>query len=159
MREYIVQYGDTLWSISKKELGQASRWHELSRLNFTFEPRRLFVGQRLKLPNYRGGIFGKGGIQKPRCCSKGHMQLPANLALARGFMFIIFEQLPEVGKGKIIRKINIAVVPKDFSMVPIVFVFFCRCFSSAPQRVFCLPEDITFGDDGVVEDGAGVFAI
>ncbi|EHR72862.1 hypothetical protein BurJ1DRAFT_4062 [Burkholderiales bacterium JOSHI_001] len=39
-----------------------------------------------------------------------------SLALARGFMFIVFEQLPNVGAGKIIRKV--AVVPRDFSLAP-----------------------------------------
>jgi hypothetical protein len=36
------------------------------------------------------------------------------LALGRGFMFIVFEQLPDVGTDRIIRKV--AVVPRDFSM-------------------------------------------
>jgi len=38
------------------------------------------------------------------------------LALARGFMFVVFEQLPQVGADRIIRKV--AVVPRDFSMSP-----------------------------------------
>ncbi|MET0390759.1 MAG: hypothetical protein ABW321_32600 [Polyangiales bacterium] len=39
------------------------------------------------------------------------------LALARGFMFVVIEQLPEVGAGsKIIRKV--ALLPRDFSLAP-----------------------------------------
>jgi hypothetical protein len=43
-------------------------------------------------------------------------EVPASVSLARGFMFVVFEQLPEVGGGKIIRKV--AVIPKDFSLLP-----------------------------------------
>ncbi|HEU0175809.1 MAG TPA: hypothetical protein VFV58_16215 [Blastocatellia bacterium] len=43
-------------------------------------------------------------------------QFPAHMAMARGFLFVVFEQLPEVGGGKIIRKV--AAIPRDFSLKP-----------------------------------------
>lgn len=42
--------------------------------------------------------------------------LPPGIALARGFVFVVFEQLPEVGNGRLIRKV--AAIPRDFSMRP-----------------------------------------
>jgi hypothetical protein len=43
-------------------------------------------------------------------------QIPASIAPARGYLFVIFEQLPDVGTEKIIRKV--AAIPKDFSLQP-----------------------------------------
>src|SRR5262249_37390539 len=43
-------------------------------------------------------------------------QVPASVALARGFLFVVFEQLPEVGNGKIIRKV--VAVPRNYALVP-----------------------------------------
>lgn len=40
---------------------------------------------------------------------------PATMAVARGFMFVVFEQLSEVGSKKVVRKVNI--IPKDFSLL------------------------------------------
>ena len=121
MREYIVKRGDTLWSIAREVLGDATRWQQISRLNFSSKSSRLFVGQRLRLPDYRDGIFGKGALQKPLCTTDA-MQLPASLALARGFMFVVFEQLPEVGTSSVIRKTRrvpkVAVLPQDFTIMP-----------------------------------------
>ena len=115
MREYIVQRGDTLGSIARKILGQESRWHEIYRLNFIHEPKRLYVGQRLKLPHHREFTWGKKVSPKGLYDLDGN-HLPAHLALARGFLFIVFEQLPEVGSKKLIRKVF--VIPRDFSLMP-----------------------------------------
>lgn len=52
-RIYIVKRGDTLHKIAMKELGVASRWRELAKLNNIRDPRsskKLRVGKRLKLP-------------------------------------------------------------------------------------------------------------
>jgi len=38
------------------------------------------------------------------------------MAPARGFLFVIFEELPEIGVGKVIRKV--AAIPYDFSLKP-----------------------------------------
>jgi nucleoid-associated protein YgaU len=47
---YKVQKGDTLYSIARKELGNASRWKELASLNSLQKPYVIKVGQELKLP-------------------------------------------------------------------------------------------------------------
>lgn len=49
-RVYIVQKGDTLWSIAKRELGDGKRWQEIAKLNGVTDPGGLKVGQQLKLP-------------------------------------------------------------------------------------------------------------
>lgn len=49
-RTYTVRGGDTLSSIAQAQLGKASRWPELARLNGIRDPRSLKVGQRLRLP-------------------------------------------------------------------------------------------------------------
>lgn len=45
-----VRKGETLSSIAARELGKASRWTELASLNGVRDPRKLQIGQVLKLP-------------------------------------------------------------------------------------------------------------
>jgi hypothetical protein len=49
-RVYVVKKGDTLSKIAARELGKASRWREIAKLNNLRDPNKLKVGQRLKLP-------------------------------------------------------------------------------------------------------------
>jgi LysM repeat protein/outer membrane lipoprotein SlyB len=111
MTEYIVQSGDTLSLIAVRKLGNESRWNEIARLNSLQAPYQLFIGQRLKLPQSNSQLTS-GILSAP----KSNQETPATLALARGFMFVVFEQLPDVGPRKVIRKV--AVIPKDFSLLP-----------------------------------------
>jgi len=48
-RSYTVKAGDTLYVIAKKELGSASRWKEIEKLN-NLSSSELRVGQAIKLP-------------------------------------------------------------------------------------------------------------
>lgn len=109
MQEYIVQPEDTLESIAAKKLGNAGRWGEIARLNQIVNPDLIFVGQKLKLPapRHSNGSSAKASSNK---------QKPNNLALAEGYTFILYEQLPDVGDGKIIRKV--AVVPRNYALLP-----------------------------------------
>lgn len=49
-RTYVVRAGDSLSRIAQSQLGQASRWPELARLNGLRDPSRVTPGQRLRLP-------------------------------------------------------------------------------------------------------------
>lgn len=114
MPEHIVQKGETLSSIAKTKLGDASRWPEIAAMNQLVNHNVILIGQRLKLP----------AANMPRKTStvatkQYAPQVPANIALARGLLFVIFEQLPEVGKGRIIRKV--AAVPRNFALLPASF--------------------------------------
>jgi hypothetical protein len=111
MNEYIVRKGDTLSHIAQRMLGRAGRWPEIAALNGLAHRDSIFPGQRLKLPGI--GLLASGA-QSLR--SQVEAPLPASVALARGFLFVVFEQLPEVGMGKIIRKV--AAIPRDFSLIP-----------------------------------------
>jgi len=117
MSAYIVQKGDTLRRIAEKQLGQASRWPEIAQLNHLQNPNLIFIGQILNLPDTKPTVM-PGLQEKPNSENQiaEAQQIPANIALARGFLFIVFEQLPEVGAGKIIRKV--IAVPRDFSLRP-----------------------------------------
>lgn len=106
MESYVVQYGDTLEKIALLKLGNKEYWLEIAKLNSIQPPYQLFVGQTLKLPE-------KNVTLTPTPITS---QKPANMAWARGFMFVVFEQLPEVGSKNVIRKV--AVVPKDYSLLP-----------------------------------------
>lgn len=121
MKEYIVQAGDTLPDVAKKTLGNSGRWDEISRLNGLVGPVQLYIGQRLKLPDSAytcepGQNYTYNPPSSSYVCSAAPGESPALLVLARGFTFIIFEQLPEVGAGAIIRKV--AVIPNNFSLSP-----------------------------------------
>jgi LysM repeat protein len=49
-RIYVVKKGDTLSSIAAKLLGKASRWVEIARMNGIRDPKKIKVGQKLKVP-------------------------------------------------------------------------------------------------------------
>ena len=50
-RVYVVKSGDTLAKIAQSQLGKASRWPEIAKLNNLRDPNRIAVGQRLRLPS------------------------------------------------------------------------------------------------------------
>jgi len=49
-RTYIVQKGDMLGEIARRELGSSKRWREIVELNGLEDPDRIVVGMKLKLP-------------------------------------------------------------------------------------------------------------
>lgn len=49
-KSYTVVKGDTLWAISKKYLGDGSRYKELATLNNIANPNKIYPGQVVKLP-------------------------------------------------------------------------------------------------------------
>lgn len=49
-RSYTVRHGDTLSSIAARQLGYATRWHEIADLNRIRDPKSIRVGQVLRLP-------------------------------------------------------------------------------------------------------------
>jgi hypothetical protein len=114
MGDYTVQRGDTLGRIAERRLGDVGRWPEIAGLNHVSNPNLIFVGQRLRLPDAPSAVSGQ--VRSPVPTGPGELQIPASVALARGYLFIVFEQLPDVGSGKIIRKV--AAIPRDFSLRP-----------------------------------------
>ncbi len=48
--EYIVQRGDTLWSISQAQYGTGQRWRDIVNANPGLVPERMAVGQKLRIP-------------------------------------------------------------------------------------------------------------
>lgn len=48
-KTYTVKKGDTLWNISKKELGDGTRYKEIAKLNNISNPNKIYPGQILKL--------------------------------------------------------------------------------------------------------------
>jgi len=49
-RACVVQKGDTLRSIARRELGDERRWKEIAKANPSVDPNKLSIGARLKLP-------------------------------------------------------------------------------------------------------------
>jgi LysM domain len=49
-KTYIVRSGDNLSKIAQSQLGKASRWPEIARLNGLRDPDKVTAGQRLRLP-------------------------------------------------------------------------------------------------------------
>jgi len=49
---YTVKKGDSLWSISKQQLGSGARWREIYEANRDVikNPNRIYVGQVLQIP-------------------------------------------------------------------------------------------------------------
>lgn len=51
LKTYTVKSGDTLWNISKKNLGNGSKYIEIASLNNLSNPNLIFPGQVLTLPS------------------------------------------------------------------------------------------------------------
>lgn len=47
---YVVQKGDTLWSIARRTYGDGQRWREIAEVNSISDPAKLRVGQTLAMP-------------------------------------------------------------------------------------------------------------
>ncbi|MCF2152068.1 LysM domain-containing protein [Desmonostoc muscorum LEGE 12446] len=97
---YIIKFGDTLFDIAKRELGDIKQWHQILKPNGTsfaeYETNNLEVGQEICLPqrtkeekiytvclnaeDFKGrdaytviqSVFGKGAIEAPDNCDSTH---------------------------------------------------------------------------------------
>lgn len=49
-KTYVVKKGDTLPKIAQRQLGDKNRWHEIAKLNGINDPKRVTMGDRLRLP-------------------------------------------------------------------------------------------------------------
>lgn len=50
-RPYKVQKGDTLWSIARQFYGTGARWQDLAAANNISNPKKLYVGKQIIIPN------------------------------------------------------------------------------------------------------------
>lgn len=50
-RTHTIKKGDTLWNLAAKYLGDGHRWKEITKLNNITDPRKIRIGQVLKIPN------------------------------------------------------------------------------------------------------------
>lgn len=119
MPEYTVQYGDTMRGIASKCLGKENRWVDIAKLNGLKGSDTLFVGQKLMLPGAKP-LDAANDLVSPFYPGSSTVQSDlsatrATLALARGSLFVVVEQLSDMS-GKLIRKV--LSIPKDFSLVP-----------------------------------------
>lgn len=132
MSEYIVQRGDSLWSIARKQMGDGRLWNTLKTSSFT--DIHLYVGQRIWIPDR----MRRAGLGQSQIADDGEGRMTARIALARGYMFVVVEVLPDIGLDTLIRKefpdavwgnarpqagtlrgtIKVIAVPRDFSMAP-----------------------------------------
>jgi LysM repeat protein len=108
MENYVVQNGDTLITIAEKKLGSSSRWQEIAKLNNIAPPYQLYIGQTIKLP-----AAGSLALTPPNGQQQSILMQPATQAWGRGFMFVVFEQLPAPGK-KVVRKV--AKIPYNYGL-------------------------------------------
>ncbi len=49
-QSYVVEEGDTLWSIAERLLGDGQRWRDIVEMNPGLVPEELHAGQTLSLP-------------------------------------------------------------------------------------------------------------
>ncbi len=60
-RACIVQKGDTLRSIARRELGDERRWKEIASANPGLDPAKLAIGMRVKLPQKGAELLAAAG--------------------------------------------------------------------------------------------------
>lgn len=114
-REYIVSYGDTLWSISKKYLRNPSRWLEIAQLNQLSNPDHIFVGQTLILPRDAYKNPDTSHIRQPtHSMSYLPQYRPATMVPVRSLFFVITDEFNPL-RQKYVRKV---IFPKDLQGNP-----------------------------------------
>lgn len=94
---YMVKPGDTLWDIAYRELGNHSLWKEIAFLNHIHQPYKLLIGQILRLPNT------KIALKNQRISDNKPLERGTNSHLARGFLFILSDEV--LPQGKLVRKV------------------------------------------------------
>lgn len=61
---YIVKPGDTLSAIARDQLGSASRWPEIAKLNSIDNPNLIHAGDELRLPSSTKSSSGGGFLSR-----------------------------------------------------------------------------------------------
>lgn len=108
--DYVVQPGDSLWSIARERMGDANLWPEIARLNPTVRPDHLLVGQVLKLPAGAAPRHAPAehiGPTLPRLGGAGDSasgRRPATTIPLRAFFFVIADE-PNPFTRKVVRKV------------------------------------------------------
>ncbi len=111
--DYIVQHGDSLWSIAGKKLGDPHRWREIARLNSLESPYLLLIGQRLIMPRHAPAVGSHlqttgpiGTISREHSSKVNHSSVhsPATRIPARAFFFIVADEINPFTK-KVVRKV------------------------------------------------------
>lgn len=105
---YAVRKGDSLWHVAKRVYGDATLWWMIRDANL----RLLYTNGGILTPGMTLAVpllLDEITVTAPR------MQAPrsSNLTLARGTLFVVVEQLPEVGSRWLIRKV--VAVPMDIN--------------------------------------------
>lgn len=50
-KTHIIKQGDTLWALAQNYLGSGTRWREIASANGIADPRKLQIGQEVKIPS------------------------------------------------------------------------------------------------------------
>ncbi len=88
----MIRYG---YRISR--VGHHSLWKEIAFLNHIHQPYKLLVGQILRLPNT------KIALKNQRISDNKPLERGTNSHLARGFLFILSDEV--LPQGKLVRKV------------------------------------------------------
>lgn len=118
---YVVRYGDTLWKIAQKVLGNPQQWLDIAKLNNLKDPNYLLIGQLLKMPPMTLHRTEKAFHQEqqtinPASEPQKFNQKPATAIPGKG-LFVIADE-PNPFKPKLVRKDhpgNKGFQPKDMN--------------------------------------------
>lgn len=119
--KYVVSYGDTLWKISEKTLGDSKRWPEIASLNGLKDPNFLMIGQVLALPSEAQKFSERALIiqqqpVKPESDPIQYKQKPTTSILGEG-LFIVSDEMNPF-RQKLVRKDapgKVGFEPKDLN--------------------------------------------
>lgn len=103
---YVVRPRDSLRRIALRELGDEHRWREIAERNRLSAPYKILIGQALWLPersSYGVPMRVGGGTPPLRSTLGGSDE--ATLAVARGFVFVLADEV--LPSGKVVRKIAV----------------------------------------------------
>lgn len=67
MKTYTVKKGDTLWDISKRELGNANKWQKLHHCNYDIigdDPDIIEIGQKIFIPKWKTKLYCLKRLEK-----------------------------------------------------------------------------------------------
>lgn len=104
---YQVCYGDSLWKIAEKKLGDPLRWSEIARLNQIDSPELLYIGQELHLP-HRDQRFSPSFGTKEKFQDNSLFSFIAQhqttYAYGRAFTFFIADEF-DLARPKYVRRV------------------------------------------------------
>lgn len=110
--EYLVNPGDSLWKIAESQLGNPLRWKEIALLNQIQDPKMIFIGKSLRLPDRwdlpTKKLSSNNSVEYSgnACYPEFLGNYPASTSYGRAFLFIVADEINPFNP-KLVRRVTV----------------------------------------------------